>query len=541
MSHQEARDDMVHTKSGVIPGLLLMFVLCTSALQADVRPAALFVDNMVIQQQSDAAVWGLADPGEKITVSASWGERATTVTDDTGKWSLTLQTPAAIPGSAQAYTLSFEGNNRIDVENVLVGEVWLASGQSNMDRTITTLDLGNEQIGNSELPLIREYKVPRESWFPDEDTMERWKVSSSETVGDFSATAWFFARDLYQTLNVPIGIVNSSWGAKPIEAFFSKEAQQTHAATQLSIIEMDRWFENYDAGENQKHYDASLARWKEDQAEAASNNLEFKKRKPRLITPAMRLARYPGHLYKRMVQPLQPFNIKGVIWYQGEANSHSVEAAEFYQTQLTALINNWRADWKDTKLPFYVAQLAAYRSPQVEPVEHDQFWPVTRDSMRKVTGTLPHTGLAVTIDIGDAEDIHPINKWDVGHRLALLALHNDYGHKVVSSGPLFKSFTIEGDSVLIDFDHKGTGLIAKDNTKLRGFAIAGNDGKYVWAEAKIISRSNGWKFWQKQQFVEVSSPKINAPKSVNYGWADNPDSINLYNKEGLPASPFSTD
>ncbi len=221
------------------------------------------------------------------------------------------------------------------------------------------------------------------------------------------------------------------------------------------------------------------------------------------MTRSSRLHRYPGNLYAGMIHPLKPYSIKGAIWYQGEANSRSVDQAEFYQRQLTELISSWRYDWHDAEMPFYIVQLANYRSPQVNPVENDQFWPITRESMRKVTGSVTHTGMTVAIDIGDAENIHPKNKWELGRRLALLALYNDYGHELVPSGPLFKSFTIEGDSILIDFDHKGTGLLAKGDTQLHGFAIAGDDGKY--------------------------------------GWADNPDTINLYNKEGLPASPFSTD
>lgn len=259
------------------------------------------------------------------------------------------------------------------------------------------------------------------------------------------------------------------------------------------------------------------------------------------MTEADQLTRYPGNLYKRMIQPLVPYNIKGTIWYQGEANSHTAEQARFYERQLTDLILSWRNDWQDAEMPFYVVQLASFHSPQLNPVEHEQYWPITRESMRRATDKLDHTGMAVAIDIGDAERIHPKNKKDVGGRLALLALHNDYGYDLVPSGPSFESFSIEGDSILLNFNHKGSGLVAKGDSKLKGFAIAGDDGKYVWAEAKIVTRSNGWKFWQKQELVEVSSPEVSAPKSVKYGWADNPDSINLYNKEGLPASPFSTD
>lgn len=530
------------TKRIAVICLAFLIALGAISAKADVKPAALFADNMVIQQQSDAAVWGWADPGEKITVSASWGERATTVTDESGKWSLTLQTPAAIPGSAQTYTLSFEGNNRIDVENVLVGEVWLASGQSNMEWKIGNLKLNDEQIGNTDLSLIREYKVQRNATHePAAETTGHWKITSGESIGNFSATAWFFARELHQSLNIPVGIINSSWGGTPIESWLSKEAQASHALTQARIKELDQWLKNHNPEESQIRFETALAKWQADKADAEQKNLKFTQRAPRLMTPESRAHRYPGSLYAGMIHPLKPYNVRGIIWYQGEANSHSVEQARFYETQLTDLITSWRTDWHTTDMPFYVVQLANFRAAQVNPVEHDQYWPVTRESMRKTTNSLEHAGMAVAIDIGEAGNIHPKNKWEVGRRLALLALHNDYGHKLVPSGPLYKSFTIKGNSLLIDFDHKGTGLVAKGDTKLRGFAIAGDDGKYIWADAKTITRSNGWKFWQKQQLVEVSSPEISAPKSIKYGWADNPDSINLYNKEGLPASPFSTD
>ncbi len=533
------------TKSIAIAGFMLLNVLLENSVQADVKPAALFSDNMVMQQLSDAAIWGQADPGEHVTVSASWGQSATALADDTGEWFLRLKTPRAIPGDTQTYTLSFKGNNQVLVENVLVGEVWLASGQSNMEWTIGRLidmvGLKREEVGDSDLPLIREYVVQHESVFVPADTMERWKIASGETIGEFSGTAWFFARKLHQSLDIPIGILNSSWGGKPIEAFLSTQAQETHAPTQARTAEMDQWFADFDPEENQKSHELAVAKWQENKEKAALLNVEFKQRKPRLMTEADQLTRYPGNLYKRMIQPLVPYNIKGTIWYQGEANSHTAEQARFYERQLTDLILSWRNDWQDAEMPFYVVQLASFHSPQLNPVEHEQYWPITRESMRRATDKLAHTGMAVAIDIGDAERIHPKNKKDVGGRLALLALHNDYGYDLVPSGPSFESFSIEGDSILLNFNHKGSGLVAKGDSKLKGFAIAGDDGKYVWAEAKIVTRSNGWKFWQKQELVEVSSPEVSAPKSVKYGWADNPDSINLYNKEGLPASPFSTD
>ncbi len=207
------KDTVEKTTNIALSGLLLFMAIGSVSARADVKPAALFTDKMVIQQQTDAAIWGWADPGEKVTVSASWGQSATALTDSAGKWSLTLQTPGAIPASTQSCTLSFEGNNRVELENVLVGEVWLASGQSNMEWKIERLNLTDEQIGNTDLPLIREYTVQRNAVpEPAADTIGHWKIASKEVIGDFSATTWFFARHLHQSLHVPIGIINSSWG-----------------------------------------------------------------------------------------------------------------------------------------------------------------------------------------------------------------------------------------------------------------------------------------------------------------------------------------
>jgi sialate O-acetylesterase len=497
---------------------------------------------MVLQQQADVAIWGRGEPGEKVSLSASWGETSTTVTDNNGKWSLTLQTPKARPGNAQSHTLSLEGNNRINIENVLLGEVWLASGQSNMEWKIKQLKLSAKQLGDSKQPLIREYRVTRNATsVPALDTQGHWKAASGETIGDFAATSWFFAYYLHQALDVPIGIINSSWGGTPIESWLSRQAQSAHEPTQAMIASMDRWLKNYDPTKSQQKFESDLAKWQEQKAEAERQGLEFSLRKPRLATPESRAHRYPGNLYAGMIYPLKPYTIKGAIWYQGEANSHSTDQAMFYEQQLTDLINSWRNDWQYTQMPFYVVQLANFRAPQIMPVEAEQFWPVTRESMRKTTGKLAHTGMAVAIDIGEAKNIHPKNKREVGRRLALLALHDDYGHDIVPSGPLFRSHVVEGDKIFLDFDYKGSGLVAKGDERLRGFAIAGDDGKYVWAEAEIVTRSTGLNGGQKQQVIQVHSPQIANPKSVKYGWADNPDAINLYNKEGLPASPFSTD
>lgn len=520
----------------------LCLVICTTTVKADVKPVALFTDHMVIQQQVDAPIWGWADAGETVTVMASWGEQATTTADSTGAWSLTLKTPAARVGDAQSYRLTFEGENRIEVNDVLVGEVWLASGQSNMEYTIAGLELGDAEIGDSDLPMIREYTVRKNATYEAAaDTRGHWMKASPETIGSFSGTAYFFARSLQEALNVPVGIINASWGGTRVEAWISTDAQKSHAVTQAYVAERDEWAREHDAEELQAQFVIDIVAWREAKANAERQNIEFTQKRPTPVYWRYQIQNYTGTLYNGMICPVKPYAVKGTIWYQGESNGVAAEDAAFYRRQLSDLITSWRDDWHDANMPFYIVQLANFRAPQVNPVEADQHWPIVRESMRKVADEMAHVNMAVAIDIGDAEDIHPRNKMELGRRLALQTLHNDYGHDLVPAGPLYRSFTIEGDSILVDFEHKGSGLVAWGDDHLRGFAIKGGNGDYVWADAIIVERSNGWKFWQKRQLVQVRSDRISEPKSVRYGWADNPDMINLYNKEGLPASPFSTD
>lgn len=526
----------------------LTFLMAISAanVYADVKPANLFTDNMVIQQQANAAIWGWAEPGEKLTVSATWGENASTVADDSGYWLVKLNTPKA--SINRTYTITFKGNNQVDVENVLVGEVWLASGQSNMQWPVKGSSLPKAQRAQLDSSLIREYSVERTyKTEPASEVTGAWHLASGPKKEEFSATGFYFAHHLQQSLNVPIGIIHSSWGGTPIEAWLAKEVQAGHQPTQTQIAKVDNWLANFDEQAAEHKHQAMLSKWQKAKQQAIQQNKVFAWKRPKRLTKASRLSKYPSNLYNGMINPLKPYTLKGTIWYQGEGNAHAVKQAQFYQTQLTSLITSWRSDFNNPEMPFYVVQLANFRAPQENPVEAQQYWPITRDSMRKATDNLSNAAMAVAIDIGEAKNIHPKNKMEVGRRLALQALNNDYGHDIVAAGPLFKSFEIADNAIFIDFNHKGSGLMVNNTTqgnkseKLQGFAIAGEDGKYVWAEAEIITQSAGWKFWQTKQLVKVHSEQVKAPKSVKYGWADNPTSINLYNEEGLPASPFSTD
>ncbi|MDG2392952.1 MAG: sialate O-acetylesterase [Thalassotalea sp.] len=301
------------------------------------------------------------------------------------------------------------------------------------------------------------------------------------------------------------------------------------------MAKLDKWAANYNDEQQQAKYQEKLSKWKADRKQAKDTGNKFKQKKPKQPQHPHTTQRYPSNLYNGMINPLIPYAIKGVLWYQGEANSKSVAKGNFYQTQLTSLINTYRADWNNADLTFYAVQLANFKKPQVNPVETEQYWPNTRESMRRATQALDHADIAVAIDIGAADNIHPQNKMELGRRLSLLALKNEYNKNVVSSGPSYQSAEVVGSTIKLKFTEVGSGLTTNNGKPLTGFAIAGSDGNYVWAEAKVLP---GVK--DNTQFIEVSSSKVSAPKSVKYGWADNPSSINLYNKEGLPASPFSS-
>lgn len=521
----------------IITTTLTCVALTSLSTFAEVKPATLFTDNMVIQQQTDAAIWGWAEPEEKVTVSASWGDSVTVTADKLGKWQTTLATPNAKKNKPTPYTIEFKATNTVTINNVLVGEVWLASGQSNMAFTVKALKLAKEQVGATNFPQIREFTVKKNaSKSLAEDVVGKWVVANENSVLNFSATAYFFARELHSTLGLPVGIVNSSWGGTPIESWLSTSAQSQHKETQESIAKQDKWAAKYNDEQQQEAYQVKLKKWKSDWKIAKEQGVKLKQRKPKKPQHPHTTQRYPSNLYNGMISPLKPYAITGVLWYQGEANSKSVAKGNFYQMQLTSLINTYRADWNNADLPFYAVQLANFRKSQVNPVETEQYWPNTRESMRRATQVLEHADIAVAIDIGAADNIHPQNKMELGRRLSLLALKNEYNQDVVSSGPSYQSAEVVGSTIKLKFTEVGSGLTTDNGKPLTGFAIAGADGNYVWAEAKVLPSITN-----NTQYIEVSSTAVSEPKSVKYGWADNPSSINLYNKEGLPASPFSSD
>lgn len=644
--------------------LIFTLALITQLLSAQMKLSPLFSNNMVLQQQTSDPIWGKASANEKITIHTSWNKmKYETIADKTGDWKLNISTPSA----GGPYEITISGKKTIKLKNVMIGEVWLCFGQSNMEMPLAgwgKVENYEQEISNANYPNIRLMQVEKNvSPSPISDfnaVGNGWQICSPQTIAEFSATAYFFGRHLNKTLDVPIGLIHTSWGGTLVEAWTSSEslkmvpyfndALETMKQIPADIGERNKLFtqirndwnmavENKDFGYKNGKIAASAvdfddASWKTMQlprfweddipdfdgfvwfrktidipADWAGKELIFhaggiddndvtffnnvkigskegwdQKREyhisPKLVKQgkaviAIRVmdsgggggihgnaenlfislknnanekislasvwkykvavdmkdipmpqilsnnSNNPTVLYNAMIEPLVPYSIKGAIWYQGEAN---VDRAYQYRDLLPLMINDWRSKW-NYSFPFYFVQLANYLPQKSEPTE--SIWAELREAQMN-TLHLENTGMAVITDIGEALDIHPKNKQDVGKRLALIAENQTYGHNQPYSGPLFSTYKIEGNKIRISFNHFD-GLKISDGKKLSGFSIAGTDHKFHWADAEIIGNN-----------IIVSSPNVPFPVAVRYAWADNPNS-NLTNNSGLPASPFRTD
>ncbi len=496
--------------------LLVIVLVLAGVLSADVRLPSVISDNMVLQQGKSVPIWGWADANEAVTVTGSWGSgKWETTADQDGKWMVKIDTGKA----GGPYEMTVSGKNPITIKNILVGEVWVCSGQSNMEFTVKQAQNSAEEMADANnYPQIRSFTVGRKVIYaPMYNCNGKWQICSSQTAGTFTAAGYFFGRELNKQLNVPVGLIHTSWGGTPAESWMSKEYLENDPNFQPIL----KRFEEVSA-----KYPELKAKYREEMqkydAIAPKLKAEGKPLPPRPEEPIG-----PGHaysptgLYNGMIVPILPYGIRGAIWYQGESNAWR---AYQYRTLFPAMIKNWRDAWHEGDFPFLFVQLANYMQSEPQPVESD--WAELREA-QLMTLSVPNTGMAVTIDIGEG-DLHPKNKQDVGKRLALWALAKTYGKNIVYSGPIYKSMKVDGNEVILSFDNVGGGLMAKGDS-LKGFAIAGADRKFVWADAKI-----------KGDTIVVSSDKVAAPVSVRYAWAINPV-CNLYNKEGLPATPFRTD
>ncbi|MBN1804334.1 MAG: hypothetical protein JW837_03715 [Sedimentisphaerales bacterium] len=498
--------------------VLVILILCHFTL-AEVKPAGVFGDHMVLQRGRLVPVWGTALAGEEITVKFTHQEKNVKA-DTSGRWMIYLDALEA----GGPYEMVINGSaNSVKFKDVYAGEVWLCSGQSNMDMTVAEEDrywcgVINEaqEVAAADYPGIRVFDVA----FDTKDSVQKdikgqWEVCSPETVGHFSATAYFFARQIHKKLDVPVGLITTAYGASTAEAWTSRPALEANKTLRFLLDDYAQKCKDYDSGKTQEKYEEELAKWK-----LASEKAPKKPHQPK--NPHLD-QHSPCVLYNSMIAPLVPYAIRGVTWYQGESNGPT---AEIYDLIMETLIRDWRNAWGQGDFPFLYVQLANYGKNADQPCGGGSTTRVRKAQLKNLS--IPNTAMTVTIDIGEAKNIHPKNKQDVGLRLALQALALAYGEDVTYSGPIYNYMLIDGNTIRLYFKYVGSGLMAKDG-KLDGFYIAGEDRNFVSADAKIYGDT-----------IIVSSPKVERPVAVRYAWDENPI-ISLYNKEGLPASPFCTD
>ncbi len=492
---------------GAFLSLACLFAACP--LRADVQLPALLSDRMVLQRDVPLRFWGVADPGEAVTVRLRGVERSTSA-DPRGKWEVFLPPQPA----GQAGNIIISGRNQITLQDVLIGDVWVASGQSNMEWPLRLSLSGNEEAAAAICPNIRLFKVAhRIAEAPMDDVSAEWKECSPATLPGFSAVAYFFGRDLQSHLKVPVGLIQAARGGTPAEAWTGREELLASPDLSFYLTKWSRLFQEFP--EASKRYEVDMQRW-EQSGKVASQ-------RPRApLGPGS--AHVPSGLFNGMIAPLTPFAIRGVIWYQGETNASRAES-RLYRTLFPAMIEGWRDRWGIGRFPFLFVQLANYEGPGTGPGTE---WPELREAQRYALARVPQTGMAVTIDVGDAQDIHPKDKRTVGQRLALAARAVAYQEPVESHGPQFVRATAEASSLRVWFSG-ATALRARSGMPLRGFSVAGPDKVFEASDARIEGNT-----------VVVSSPKVARPVAVRYAWADNPDA-NLESGAGLPASPFRSD
>ena len=498
--------------------VIVLSIFMSIDLFSKIIPASLFTDNLVLQRNKEINIWGKAEPGEKVTVSFL-NQSKQTVTDANNNWKIVLD-PMIAGGP---YEMKITGENQIVLKNILIGEVWICSGQSNMGLAVKSAANGEEEIANAKYPMIRLFNVKRmvsdsEQFFCNGS----WAECSPKSVSGFSAAAYYFGRELFKELNVPIGLIESAFGGTEAECWMEKKVLESDKEFNLILKKWDNKMQKYpsELANFNENRESSLKKWYLDSADAVAKGMAPPRKPSPPEAPGSRNT--PCGLFNGMITPLIPYSIQGVIWYQGEAN---VKNAYLYRRLFPALIKNWRDRWGSGDFPFYFVQLPnLYREP--EPTKSG--WPELRES-QLLALSVPNTGMAVTIDIGDPTNLHPKNKQDVGHRLALIAESNLYGKNKNYSGPLFNSSTISGKTIRLKFNQVGDGLVCKGSDKLVGFEVLTKDGKILPAEARIEGND-----------VIVWNDTIQDPVSARYAWGDDPK-CNLYNKAMLPASPFRTD
>ncbi len=458
--------------------------------EAKVVLPSIFTDNLVLQQKSNTLIWGSAEIGKSISIKTSWNNKEyKSIADKNGEWEIKVNTPSY----GGPYSIQISDGDVTQLNNILIGEVWLCSGQSNMEMPLAgwgQVINYEKEISEANYPQIRLLQAKKNTSNSPLLNVELdnagWQECAPESVSNFSAVAYFFAREIYKKTGIPIGLIHTSWGGTVAQAWVSGPSLETMPDFVDAVNQIEQTGGAAKEGEKQEPNRATV-------------------------------------LFNAMIHPFIKYNIKGAIWYQGESNAN--KAAQ-YQTLFPLLIKDWRKQWNNNHLPFYFVQLANFMDKDEQPAFKSD-WAELREAQYK-TLSLANTGMAVSIDIGDAKDIHPKNKQEVGRRLALIALNKNYKQKNVYSGPLLKSYKIKGNKVSLTFDH-ADGLQAKGQNALSGFAVAGEDNKFYWADAVIEGNT-----------VVVTSKEVLNPVHIRYGWGNNPE-CNLYNGADLPAAPFRTD
>ncbi|WP_111708506.1 sialate O-acetylesterase [Lutibacter citreus] len=491
--------------------LVIAILIVSFSAVAQVSVSNIFSSHMVLQRNQQNPIWGTASVGEKVTITIDT-QKHKTITDKNGNWKVKLN-PLKVGGP---YKLTVKGKNKITFDDILVGEVWICTGQSNMQWSVINSNHSDLEIASANYPNIRLFSVPL-TGNPEIQTKiadTSWVACTPKNIPEFSAAGYFFGRKLHQTLGVPIGLINASWGASSLETWISREALEASGKHNELLEDWDIAASEF-TDEKLVEVTKAYEEWE------AAGKPGAKMRPPRDIRIAQNR---PANAFNGVINPIVGFGIKGAIWCQGESN---LGRGYQYRSLFPLLINSWRTLWNQGDFPFYWIQLASMKEPDKEPTSSS--WAELRESQTK-TLSLPNTGEVVTMDLGEGRDIHYRNKQPVGNRLARLALTKEYGYKFASESPRYESIKIKGNTIIITFNHIDEGLYAADFETVKGFAIAGFDKKFVWAKAKIIDKNK----------IEISSEKIINPIAVRYAWSNNPKA-NLFDRNGLPVTGFRTD
>ncbi|MDZ8117551.1 sialate O-acetylesterase [Pontiella agarivorans] len=492
--------------------IISLLALACMAAGAEVVLPNIFSDYMLLQQQQKNPVWGMADPGERVTVEFA-GQKKTAVADEEGRWKVELD-PLEASFEGRSMKIYSFGKLQSEICNILVGEVWMCSGQSNMAWSMNAINDYDMEVATANYPNIRLLAVPRVGTQEPQFNIEAaWTECTPETVKNFSAPGFLFGRKLHHALKVPVGLIYNAWGGSDLEAWLPIHVLE-EAGQDEYLAEWNTYLSRY----SDEYLEKQKIEYKQWVADGKPGKKRFEPRDVRIGQ------KRPANIYNGVLHPTIGYGIKGVIWCQGESN---IGRAYEYRSLFPLLITTWREWWDNDDLPFYWIQLADHNYEKPEPGE--SYWAELREA-QTITLKLPHTGEAVVIDLGEARDIHYRDKQTAAARLVRHALGKDYGFNIATESPRFQSLEIKGDKAVVTFDHVATHLYAFDVPEVKGFAVAGADKKFYWAEAKIIGKNK----------VEVWSDQVPEPVAVRYGWADNPV-VNLYDRNSLPVTPFRSD